>query len=399
MSTLTHNRNKTVKILFVQFMIFIVLVMVSDIILWMFFPISINTESCERLVTQNLPGLKNNIVYKCGKYGLRSLSTIDYVKPDNMIRVLCVGASTTDQATQETQDTWSGILETRLHEHYGDLDLKIQTMAFGKGAIRASDNAFWIKETFDNIEPDIVITLLGINDLAWNGGENYEYSSIEDIFSRKVEKSDGRIEHICKKYSQIYRRIISMKRNLRIKKRLKKGESVEWHSSKLPNLRNKYQNYPYIEDLIRDPDPINEFSDAINWMITFLKKRKVRMILLGQPVLWKESFDPDEFNSLWFPIITSTGPVRPSGAWLKKEMNRYNSVQQSIASQSSINYINLDGKIPKTIGYYFDDCHYTDLGSKALADNILPVLVHTINDIVNMKGLPPMKSPLSKEHK
>ena len=318
MSTQTHSKKKTVLVLFVQFIIFIFLIMISDIVLWQFFPISVDTQSSERLITQNLPGLKTNIVYTCGKFGLRSLSTIDYAKPEDMIRILCIGASTTDQATQETPDTWSGILETKLRQHYGYLDLKIQVMAFGKGAIRASDNAFWIKETFDKIEPDIVITLLGINDLTWNGGETYEYRSIEDIFSKKSQKSDGKIEYLCKKYSQIYRRILLMKRNLRIKKRLEKGESIEWHSSKLPNLRNKYQDYQHVEDLIRNPDPINEFRDAINWMVTFFNRRNVQMIMLGQPVLWKESFKPSEFNSLWFPIITPAGPVRPSGAWLKK---------------------------------------------------------------------------------
>ncbi|MDO8281329.1 MAG: SGNH/GDSL hydrolase family protein [Thermodesulfovibrionia bacterium] len=384
MSIQILNKNKTLMVLLVQSIIFIFLVFVFDLILWAFSPVSLDNRMVESLLTQDLPGLKSTIVYKSGKYGLRSLSEIDDVKPNNLISILCLGASTTNQPTQETQDTWCGILETKLQEYYGHSDLKFQTMAFGVGGFRASNDALWIQETFDKIKPDIVITLLGINDLAWNGGIDYKYSSINEIFSKKRDSS---IIKWLKKYSQIFRRVVFIKEKLMTKIMLKTGGFVEWHSSNLPDLRGKYQNYPYIENLIRNPDPINEFRDTISWIATFLKQKKVQVIMLGQPVLWKESFDPIEFNRLWFSVSTPKGPVRPSGAWLKREMARYNFVQQSIASQSAISYINLDDNIPKTLDYYFDDCHFTDLGSMAVADNILPVLINVVDNLLVNKGL------------
>ncbi len=63
-------------------------------------------------------------------------------------------------------------------------------------------------------------------------------------------------------------------------------------------------------------------------------------------------------------------------------MNEYNAAQQSIASQFKMNYINLDDKISKTLDYYFDDCHFTDLGSLAVAENILPILIPVIDNVI-----------------
>ena len=63
-------------------------------------------------------------------------------------------------------------------------------------------------------------------------------------------------------------------------------------------------------------------------------------------------------------------------------MGRYNEVQKSIAFQFKMNYINLDGKIPKTSEYFFDDCHFTDLGSITVAENILPVLITLIDKAI-----------------
>ena len=33
-------------------------------------------------------------------------------------------------------------------------------------------------------------------------------------------------------------------------------------------------------------------------------------------------------------------------------------------------YIDLDREVPKTLEYFFDDCHYTDIGSKKIASVI-----------------------------
>ncbi len=380
------KKQTLLRILFGQSIILIILIVLLDIFLWVFFPISLKTQSYEIVKYQDVPGLKRKIVYKSKKYRLRSLSAIDNDKPKNLIRILCFGASTTDQSTQETQDTWSGILETKLKKQFEHSDFRIQTMGFGGGGLRASDNAFWIREMFEKIQPDIVITLLGINDLAWNGGENYSYNNIEESFSKKEQLRERSIKNICKKYSQICRRTVSIKQNLKTKKSIREGKAVVWGAERLRKLNDIYRAKQYVQNPVRNLDPIIEFRDSINWMVAFLKKRNVEIILLGQPVLWKESLNDSELGRLWFWINTSNGPVRPSGRWLNREMARYNLAQQSIATMSSIIYLNLDNKIPKTLDYYYDDCHYTDLGSMAVADAILPTLVPVVEDVIIKKS-------------
>jgi len=366
----------------------------------MFYPVSLSpdTQGAGYLVTQNLPGLKKSIVYRSGKYGIRSLTRISNVKPDNTLRILCIGASTTNQPTQETQDTWCSILEAKLGEHYKNLDLQFHTFGFGRGGLRIADNIFWVQETFDKIEPDIVITLLGINDLAWNGGQDYKYSSIEETITKKhpqrmisntvngyFKGNYNPIKYWCKKYSQICRRIVIVKRNLELKEQLKAGKVIEWHSSNLPKLRDEYRTLPQVETLTRNPDPINEFRDGMNWLVSFFKQKAVRVIMLGQPVLWQASPGASEFDSLWFSVATPSGKVRASGAWLVEEMTKYNLVQQSLAREYEMSYIDLDASIPKTSKYYFDDCHFTDLGSTYVATNILPVLIDNTDILIQQK--------------
>jgi hypothetical protein len=360
-----------IKVLLFNAILFVLLVILADIFLWLFLPVAYLDQTKVKLRYQDIPGIKHLIKYESGIYGLRMTSDFDVNKPNNLIRVLCLGASTTQQATQETKDTWCGIVEKELRKHFKNSTFQIQTLAFGKGGFKAKDNAQWLVNYFDKIKPDIVITLLGINDLVWNGGANYKYSG----FIEPVLKKHG-----AEQYSQIFRRIKLYKINKKIKKNLETGNVIAWTSKALPDLRKSYQKLPYTEKLERNPDPIGEFHDYVKWILEFLRKREVQTIVLGQPVLWKEKYDPDEFDRLWFSVSTPNGAVRTSGKWMKEEMARYNAVQELLAEQAQFVYIDMDARIPKTVEYYFDDCHFTDIGSNAVATNILPSLITTIEN-------------------
>jgi hypothetical protein len=198
-------------------------------------------------------------------------------------------------------------------------------------------------------------------------GKDYEYSGFDEPeFTKK--KEDG----WCKKYSQICGRINQIKKNLM---RLSSGIAHTSHTKE-----KSIVNYHMSIALQEIQTQYGIFRMRLNGSWGFLKKRNIQAIVLGQPVLWKESLEPDESNSLWFSINTINGHVRTSGAWLKEEMAKYNSVQELLAQQSGFLYLDLDARIPKTLTHYFDDYHFTDIGSKAVAINILPALIETIDN-------------------
>jgi hypothetical protein len=62
--------------------------------------------------------------------------------------------------------------------------------------------------------------------------------------------------------------------------------------------------------------------------------------------------------------------VRASTAWLAREMARYNEVQARVAQRHGARYFDL--RIPQTLDMFFDDAHYTDRGSAAVADAVYP---------------------------
>ena len=382
------NIVQIVRVILFNLLLFVGLLLILEFSLWTFFPIRTEGLSVIRLISQNLPGLKKEITYSRNDNGLRSLSMTQYAKADNVIRVLCIGASTTEQVTQETKDTWCALIETKLNELYGDkYGMQFQTVNYGRGGLRAIDNAQYLLENTDKIQPDIVITLFGINDLAWNGGKDYVYKSPEV----ELKKKKSKIRKFFRTYSQIRRRLKLVKRKFSIAT----GRSVEWHSENLPSLRKKYQSLKYRETISRDPDPLEEFKDSVNWIVKYLIGRDTPVVLLGQPVLWSANMTEDQVRALWFPVSTHDGPVRPSGTWLQKEMRRYNDVQRQIAltyKNQNIWYKDLEAVIPKTLDYFFDDCHYTDLGSAKVAEEVLPIVLKAVDLVLTKKSSPRIRS-------
>jgi lysophospholipase L1-like esterase len=92
--------------------------------------------------------------------------------------------------------------------------------------------------------------------------------------------------------------------------------------------------------------------------------------VVAQPVLWRADLPDADRALLWFPIRTPNGEVRPSPAWLAREMQRFNDAQRAIAARHGARYV--DPRLPATRDNFFDDCHFTDAGNRALADALYP---------------------------
>jgi lysophospholipase L1-like esterase len=327
--------------------------------------------------SQNIPGLKSEVRYDRNRFGLRSLSMNMPEKADNVVRILCLGASTTEQTTQSTEDMWCSLLEQHLNREYRDREITFEAAAFGRGGVRATDNAVWLARMFDIVQPDIVVTLLGINDLSLNGGPGYVARNIDGELAQPGDSLLVR----CQEISQLCRRSVSTMKRIKQAYQLSKGSVVEWHSDNLPARRSYYQSLPFMHRIEREPDPLVEFADSVRWILDFLRKRDVAAIVLGQPVIWNSDLSDSESASLWFPIFTPDGPVRADPAWLATEMERYNSTQKTLAHDYGAPYVDLNSMIPKSSEYFFDDCHFTDKGSALMAKKVAPALRTTIDTL------------------
>ena len=220
---------------------------------------------------QNLPGLRPVIVYQQNEYGLRSRAIGSEPKKPGDVRVVCLGASTTDQPTQNLEDTWCDLLGVALNRDYAAPGVRYQTGSFGRGGYRAVDDLAWAEDSLAALQPDLVVLLLGINDLVWNGGPDYRYVGLDSALAgsriRRGPASTPRTDtlpslprRLCSARLQLCRRAILLKR------RLAGEQPLEWHSATLPSLRQAYRALPSVRAVGAIRTPWSSFGTLwIRW--------------------------------------------------------------------------------------------------------------------------------------
>lgn len=392
-----------IKTIIIQIIILVFCFTILDTFLWLFYPVQFEPSRIfKQRLTQNISGLKREIIFELNSFGFRAKSMNSKEKQPGTFRIFCLGASTTIQPFQSIEDTWCAFLEKNLNRVFKSEGMTFETVAYGIGGMKAIDLLAWVKLYLLQFKPDLVVTLMAINDLSFNGGINYSYTGLDDklhvlslkkISKKKIPKGNASkikspsIMRNCKKISQLCRRLNHAKYNFIQWWKLKTGASVSVDSKNLPILQRQYRLYPLVSRPQREPDPIHEFSDAMSELLRFLNNSDIDTIVLGQPVLWKKDMNSDELNSLWFYLNTPKGPVRPSSLWLEQEISRYNNVQSRHANNFDATYIDLDRLIPKNLEHYFDDCHFTDRGSMRVATEIFPIVKEQVQSKVSVKKL------------
>ena len=349
---------------------------------------------------QDYPGLKNIVshtIYK-GKY--RSKSAIDFSKKnDGTIRILCVGASTAEQITQNFSDTWCGLIGEKLQKKIHNINF--ETAIFATPGWLVIDNYLWAEKNLAASKPDIVISLFGINDLAWNGYPSYAYSSfdekkkewlnfrstndpdylpdIENVTSKSyvdilidiIKNRPGYSCILCERIHDIKRKIYNNRYGVIFDKNISAATIAD------------RQALPLLTHIERNPDPIVEFNDAINAFSALSAHKGIHLIMLGQPTLWSET-DPDPNDGLyWFTISYPDGTARLPSSELSKMMYKYNNLQKKSAESHGQFYIDLNNIIPKTTEYFIDECHFTDKGSTAVSEAIYPVIWKIVSETQN----------------
>ncbi len=161
---------------------------------------------------------------------------------------------------------------------------------------------------------------------------------------------------------------------------LLEASRVNWITAKdMKELAAKLRALPLSEPASRNPDPLPRFASGVHSTISLARRNNIPVLLLGQPVLWKDQMTPDEDSVRWFRHYEGSEAFRASGAWMYHEMQRFNEAQRKAAAETGSCFLNLDEVIPKSLQVYYDDCHYTDAGSVKVAEAVFPAVVECLH--------------------
>src|SRR5207247_10783291 len=142
---------------------------------------------------------------------------------------------------------WWGLLEKRLQQQPELAGKSVQILAFGQGGFEVSDINTWLRHELHELNPDLLITLVGVNDLAF---PEHSDSDLPGMY---------RLRGFLRNVSQIYRHASAIK----LKWDVARGAKVKFLSAKdLKKLTEELRALPLSEPATRSPDTLPRFANG-----------------------------------------------------------------------------------------------------------------------------------------
>ena len=190
--------------------------------------------------------------------------------------------------------------------------------------------------------PDIIIAMEGINDLLHNADFSY--------FSFKPFRGD-------------YGHFFGPLKGFMTRKTFEESLLAKFHSFWYHSPRENVQQTQF--------RGLAAYERNLNTLMELAGLDGTDVVLMTQPNLYRQQMTEQETAALdmvHFEAVGAHFRWTPESARLG--MEAYNGAMRSLAARRHAPLIDLEGRIPKTLEYFFDDVHYRDIGFDLVADGV-----------------------------
>lgn len=288
--------------------------------------------------------LKGEIVHRKNDIGFRGP---DYIESENKIKIFSVGGSTTENSYLDEKETWSAVLYEKLSTNFRNIWLNNA----GFSGHSTYGHKLLMENYLTTLQPDVVIFLVGINDVNRDDLESNEL----DLFRSAVEE--------MALHSEVFSLALNIYRHLQAQNRhithniwgidddwLVTSEIDPVHTSSLLGLAKKM---------------VEGYRSRVASLVADAHEIGALVILATQPVLY--GYVIDDRSGLDLSKIYVDG-VDGGTAWELLEL--YNAQTRLVAKEMDVPLVDLAREMPKSSSLFYDTIHFTPKGAEFVAEKI-----------------------------
>jgi len=350
-------------------------IILTEITLWIFFPIDDPYEEyktdkkltfrfidsqfqphqkyvfyCEK----ELSGMQDSARFTTNNYGYRGDELIE-PKPENEYRIFLVGGSTTECLFLDDTLAVTNLLQNKLNDMI-DTDKEIKVYGAGKSGDKTYDHIAMISHRILHLEPDMIIIFTGINDLAaaiYN--KDYTHGQVYDIVPKLNLVN---LFRYAMTEFQINRRIYYTFQPLFYQQSEETIQMAIAFKSDYKNLVAMKKKHPVSDK--RPRTDLHSYRLNLETVIAMARIHDVDMVFMTQASTWNSKIDPKTYDWNW---ITYKNKVHYKEQYMDEALEQYNDVLKDLAATFNIPIYDLSSEIPKSLEYFYDDCHFNIKGA------------------------------------
>ncbi len=289
---------------------------------------------------------------------------------DSSVKYLCIGGSTTECLYLDDKETWCYKLQEALNS-------KFVIGSIGKSGCTTRENYIQLKYFVPQLgKIGGVILMVGLNDMMKRLSRdtlfenNFQFTpKLEDSLANTILLSN-------RKESSWWRntRLFQLAQNI-----FHQANKVEWKNVQddsgeiYKTWRENRQHASAIIDTLPDlTSALNEYERNLQLIYEETQRQGIKLILVNQAVLYKDSMSAYENNLLWMggkgSFQEEKNHAYYSSAALKKALELYNErLQKFSLNKEHVEFIDLAIQLPQDTSVFYDDCHFNEAGARKVA--------------------------------
>ncbi len=314
-----------------------------------------------------LPGVRGESHIYVNDWGIRGPD----FSPDDSLRVLAIGGSTTESLYLDESETWPHLLQDRLNTIVPRPSVWVGNA--GKSGHASAHHVLQVEKLLDQFPRiDVVLVLVGTNDmmrtLQSGGDDPLTQPELDVAFARVPRNATPGIPFF--KRTELWRLVKSAK-----------DRWLEDYDDDLvqdsggevfETMRARRRKATVLhEDLPAMKKALARYRDNLNAIVDAATAHQTQVILVTQPSLWSDDLTPEAERLIWMGRV---------GRYMRDDsheyyaigtiadgMAAYNDVLLQVCADRGLRCIDLAAEVPRSADFFYDDVHFNEQGAERVA--------------------------------
>ncbi|MFC3415184.1 SGNH/GDSL hydrolase family protein [Algoriphagus hitonicola] len=306
-------------------------------------------------VDRFLSDMDEKVHFSTNNYGFRG-DSISPIKSEDEFRIFLFGGSTMENMFIDDSRSIEKVLQLRLNDKYGKT---VKVFNAAKSGDASPDHLAMLVHRVIHLEPDLIVFYAGFNDLT------RVISGYDFLHLQKNEKSSSASWTLGLKLFlsnfQVYRRIHNVVQNIQNPNILEDIHLINNYKEKIEFVQ-KHR----IEVKLDKGFSYESYQNNLKSFIGTCQSNGVEVVILTQASSWGA---PEKFKEIrefhWMNFIDGK---RIKDEELAIELDKINEINKKVALENDIGLLDIEKKIPKSLDYFYDDCHFNKKGVEVFSN-------------------------------
>ncbi|MBI1786488.1 MAG: SGNH/GDSL hydrolase family protein [Acidobacteria bacterium] len=314
---------------------------------------------------RDMPGVSGKSVYTVNNLGLRGPPP----PASGAYRMITIGGSTTECVYLDDSEEWPGLTMRTINAAGPPRAAWIANA--GMSGHTTVHHLYFLESARVLRETDMWIFLTGINDLS------ITLTAGGDSTGAQLQRSAANLFDARFVYGHLFILYAGLDRSLlyelaTLAAGFEPGSGVRHTLRGWYGRRRAVRARAAIRPLPSLETGLSEYAVRLERLFEQCRRHGKRCLFLTQPTMWRSDLPPDLMPWLWF------GRVRDGFADasdLAAAMDRYNQTLLDRCRKKGMECLDIAPALPKDLSSFFDDCHFTENGSRLVAQAVANYLL------------------------